>query len=155
VKRGVVLFTRDLRVHDHAALSAAVAIAWEIVPLFVLDDALYDQHRCPARRAFLLDSLADLRHALRERGGDLVMRRGDSVKETLRLAHRAAASIVFVGAEGSTHCAASRAATRTCLPTRADRAPSREHDRGGAAGRARSGRPRPLPRLHALLAALA
>jgi hypothetical protein len=41
------------------------------------------------------------------------------------------------------------------LPTRADRPPSREHDRGGAGGRAYSGRPRLLPRFHALLAALA
>jgi deoxyribodipyrimidine photo-lyase len=39
VKHAVVLFTRDLRIHDHAALSAAVEIAFEIVPLFVLDDA--------------------------------------------------------------------------------------------------------------------
>jgi deoxyribodipyrimidine photo-lyase len=100
--RAVVLFTRDLRVHDHAGLSAAVEIASEILPLFVLDDALRDEHGSPVRRAFLLDSLADLRQALRKRGGDLVIRRGDSVEQTLRLAHRGAASVVFVGADAST-----------------------------------------------------
>jgi deoxyribodipyrimidine photo-lyase len=103
VTRAVVLFTRDLRVHDHPALSAAVELASEIVPLFVLNDALWHQHRSPARRAFLLDSLADLRLALRERGGDLVICRGDSVEETLHVAHRAAASVVFVGADASTY----------------------------------------------------
>jgi deoxyribodipyrimidine photo-lyase len=61
VKRAVVLFTRDLRVHDHAVLSAAVELASEIVPMFVLDDALWREHRSSARRAFLLDSLASLR----------------------------------------------------------------------------------------------
>jgi deoxyribodipyrimidine photolyase len=103
VKRALVLFTRDLRVHDHAALSAAVEIASEIVPLFVLDDALRYEHSAPVRRAFLLDSLGDVRHALRERGGDLAIRRGDTVEETLRVAHRAAASVVFVGADASTY----------------------------------------------------
>jgi deoxyribodipyrimidine photo-lyase len=103
VKRAVVLFTRDLRVHDHAAFRAAVELASEIVPMFVLDDALWHEHRSSARRAFLLDSLASLRQALRERGGDLVIRRGDAIEETLRVAHRAAASAVFVGADASTY----------------------------------------------------
>ena len=103
MKRAVVLFTRDLRVHDHTALSAAAELAPEIVPLFVLDDVLWHQHRSSARRAFLLASLADLRHALRERGGDLVTRCGDPVEETLRVAHEAAAAAVFVGADGSTY----------------------------------------------------
>jgi deoxyribodipyrimidine photo-lyase len=103
VNRAVVLFTRDLRIHDHPALSAAVEIASEVVPLFVLDDTLWHRHRSPPRRAFLVGALADLRHALRERGGDLVIRRGHPVEQTLRVAHRAAASVVFVGADASTY----------------------------------------------------
>ena len=103
MNRAVVLFTRDLRVHDHPALSAAVEIASEVVPLFVLDDTLWHQHRSPPRRAFLAGALADLRHALRERGGDLVIRRADPVEQTLRVAHRAAASVVLVGADASTY----------------------------------------------------
>jgi deoxyribodipyrimidine photo-lyase len=97
----VVLFTRDLRVHDHAALSAAVDVAREVVPLFVLDDGFRRRHRSGARESFLLESLADLRRALRERGGDLVVRRGDPVEETLRIAHRAGSHAVFVGADAS------------------------------------------------------
>ena len=117
--RAVILFTRDLRVHDHAALSAAVEVASEIVPLFVLDDELRYEHGSLVRQAFLLDSLADLRHALRQRGGDLVIRRGDSVEETVRLAHRVAATVVFVGADASTY--AQRRQQRLARACRAER----------------------------------
>jgi deoxyribodipyrimidine photolyase len=50
VKRAVVLFTRDLRVHDQRALSVATETAAEIVPMFVLDDALSHCHRSAPRR---------------------------------------------------------------------------------------------------------
>ncbi len=71
----VMLFTRDLRVHDHPALAAATSEFEEVVPLFVLDDRLL---RSANRTAFLLESLADLRRSL---GGSLVVRRGDVVAE--------------------------------------------------------------------------
>jgi deoxyribodipyrimidine photo-lyase len=103
VTRAVVLFTRDLRVHDHPALNEAVEIASEIVPLFVLDDALRHDHDSSVRRAFLRNSLSDVRHALRERGGDLVIRRGDTVEETLRLTQQAAATVVFIGADAGAY----------------------------------------------------
>lgn len=83
----LVLFTRDLRVRDQPALSVAGSEADEVVPLFVFDDTLLGG-RCgaPNRLAFLLDSLRDLDRSLRERGGRLVVRRGDPVEEALRLA---------------------------------------------------------------------
>jgi deoxyribodipyrimidine photo-lyase len=68
--RAVVLFTRDLRTHDHPALATAARAHEELVPLFVLDDRLL---RSANRTAFLLDALADLRGSL---GGALVVRRG-------------------------------------------------------------------------------
>lgn len=40
VRAAVVLCTRDLRVHDHPALAAAVAAAERVVPLFVFDRAV-------------------------------------------------------------------------------------------------------------------
>ena len=60
VSTTVVLFTRDLRVHDNPALHAAVAGAAEVVPLFVLDDGVLARFGAPNRVAFLLDALADL-----------------------------------------------------------------------------------------------
>ncbi|WP_154940612.1 cryptochrome/photolyase family protein [Micromonospora palomenae] len=90
-RTAVVLFTRDLRVHDHPALATACAAFDRVVPLYVLDPALAD--RSPNRTRFLHQSLAELREALRRRGGDLVVRQGDPVAETIRLARE-------VGAEG-------------------------------------------------------
>ncbi|OJF15535.1 cryptochrome/photolyase family protein [Couchioplanes caeruleus] len=80
----IVLFTRDLRVHDNPALAAACANAERVVPLFVLDPHL--RAFSPNRSRFLHQCLADLRASLRARGADLVVREGDPVAETVRLA---------------------------------------------------------------------
>jgi deoxyribodipyrimidine photo-lyase len=53
VKTAVVLFTRDLRVHDNPALVAAHRTGAKVVPLFVRDPAI----RAPARRLELLGRL--------------------------------------------------------------------------------------------------
>ncbi|MFD4702494.1 cryptochrome/photolyase family protein [Streptomyces niveus] len=83
----VVLFTSDLRLHDNPTLHAALAAADEVVPLFVLDDAIASAgFATPNRRAFLADCLTDLDAGLRERGGRLVVRTGDVVEETRRVA---------------------------------------------------------------------
>lgn len=88
-RTAVVLFTRDLRVHDHPALAAACSAFDRVVPLYVLDPAL--QELSANRTRFLHQSLADLREALRERGGDLVVRRGDPAAETMKLARKVGA----------------------------------------------------------------
>jgi len=56
VSTAVVLFTRDLRVHDQPALARAAETSERVVPLFVLDDALV-RRASPNRLAFLLESL--------------------------------------------------------------------------------------------------
>ena len=68
----VALFTRDLRLHDQPALSAAVERAERVLPLFVLDERLLGCFGAPNRVAFLLDSLQDLRRSLElgESAGD-------------------------------------------------------------------------------------
>ncbi|KUL50904.1 cryptochrome/photolyase family protein [Streptomyces sp. NRRL S-1521] len=82
MKTSVVLFTSDLRVHDHPPLRAAVARADAVVPLFVRDRAIADTGFAgPNREAFLADCLADLDRRLRERGGRLVVRGGDVVDQ--------------------------------------------------------------------------
>ena len=98
----IVLFTRDLRLHDNPALAAACARARQVVPLFVVDPALTVP---PNRARFLADSLAVLRQELRERGGDLVIRKGEPVAEMIRLATRTAAQTVFVAGDVSRYAA--------------------------------------------------
>lgn len=93
----VVVFTRDLRVHDHPALCAGVG-AGSTVPLFVFDDAiLTSRFNRPNRTRYLLDALTDLDRSLRARGGRLVTRRGDWVAEIVTLARRVGADAVHVG----------------------------------------------------------
>ncbi len=109
MRTGVVVFTRDLRVHDHPALTAAVAACERVVPLFVFDDTiLRGRFNRPNRTAFLLESLTDLDGSLRERGGGLVTRRGDWVAEVLRVAHDTGAEAVHVSGDVSALAAARR-----------------------------------------------
>jgi deoxyribodipyrimidine photo-lyase len=96
----VVLFNRDLRVHDHPALAQAHAVADRVVPLFVLDDAILGSgFAAPNRVRFLLESLADLRSSLRTRDADLVVRRGDVVAETMAVMEATGATEVFASAD--------------------------------------------------------
>ncbi|TCB91256.1 deoxyribodipyrimidine photo-lyase [Micromonospora zingiberis] len=98
-RTAVVLFTRDLRVHDHPALATSCAAFTRVVPLYVLDPAL--ARRSPNRTRFLHQSLAVLRDALRGLGGDLVVRHGDPVAETIRLAGEVGAEAVALTADVS------------------------------------------------------
>ncbi|MGC4833326.1 cryptochrome/photolyase family protein [Micromonospora vinacea] len=95
----IVLLTRDLRVHDHPALATTCAAFDRVVPLYVLDPALAD--RSANRTRFLHQALADLRAQLRDRGGDLVVRHGDPVAETIRLADEVGATAVALSADVS------------------------------------------------------
>lgn len=101
-RTAVVLFTRDLRVHDSPALHAACVAAERVVPLFVLDPRIRSS---PHRRRFLAESLADLREALRTRGGDLVIREGDPVDEAVRLARDVGAFGIGLAADHSAYAA--------------------------------------------------
>jgi deoxyribodipyrimidine photo-lyase len=104
VRAAVVLFTRDLRVHDNPALSAAAREAERVVPLFVFDDAILGSAFArPNRVAFLLDSLRDLHASLTRRGAGLVLRSGDVVAETLTLARNLGAEAVFVAEDASAY----------------------------------------------------
>jgi deoxyribodipyrimidine photo-lyase len=102
VRTAIVLFTRDLRVHDNLALSTAVKDAERVVPLFVFDDAILGTAFArPNRVAFLLDALRDLDVSLTSRGANLVVRSGDVVAETLALAGNLGAEAVFVAEDAS------------------------------------------------------
>ena len=98
----IVLFTRDLRVHDHPALHTAARQAPSVVPLFVFDETLLAGRFISVNRlAFLLESLRDLDHALRGLGSSLIVRRGDTVREVVAVAERVGARKVFVSADVS------------------------------------------------------
>ena len=98
----VVVFTRDLRVHDNPVLGNARRTADRVVPLFVFDDAiLASPYNTPNRTGFLVESLHDLDGSLRTRGARLVVRRGDWVEEVLAVARQVRAATVHVGRDVS------------------------------------------------------
>jgi deoxyribodipyrimidine photo-lyase len=105
METAIVVCTRDLRVHDNPALAGACAQARQVVPVFVADDRLMTS---PSRVRFLADSLADLREALRERGGDLIIRPGDPVSEIMRLASETSAQAIFIADDVSRYAARRR-----------------------------------------------
>jgi deoxyribodipyrimidine photo-lyase len=97
-----VLFTRDLRVHDHPALAAAAAGFERLVPLFVFDEHLLRSGFVrPNRASFLLAALADLDRSLRVLGGRLILRRGDVVGQVLAVARVTGARVVCASADVS------------------------------------------------------
>jgi deoxyribodipyrimidine photo-lyase len=108
-RTGVVLFTRDLRVHDNAALATAARECDAVVPLFVLDPRLLTGAN---RVSFLLESLADLRRSL---SGALVVRRGDPVVEVARFAPDA----VYLSADVSGYARERERRVRERSPVRA------------------------------------
>jgi deoxyribodipyrimidine photo-lyase len=88
----LVWLRRDLRVHDHPALIAALAEHERVVPVFCLDDRLlHGRHASGPRTQFLLESLLDLDGSLRERGGGLVVRHGRPEHELVALARETGA----------------------------------------------------------------
>ena len=102
MRTAIVLFTRDLRVHDNPALTTAAHEAERIVPLFVFDDAILGSAFArPNRVNFLLDALRDLDASLAQRGARLVLRSGDAVAETVAIARDVGAEAVFVGEDAS------------------------------------------------------
>jgi deoxyribodipyrimidine photo-lyase len=73
----IVWFRRDLRLHDHPALHAALAASDAVVPVFVVDEALLaGRWPSPNRVWFMRESVAALAEALAERGAALRILRG-------------------------------------------------------------------------------
>ena len=83
----IVWLRRDLRVHDHTALHAALSEAEVVIPVFCLDDRLLSgRHASGPRVRFMLQCLGELRHEMTRLGGGLVVRHGPPEREIPQLA---------------------------------------------------------------------
>ncbi|HAL07231.1 MAG TPA: deoxyribodipyrimidine photolyase [Brevundimonas sp.] len=95
--RPVILwFRRDLRLTDNPALASAVATGRPILPVYILDESGEGRRPGAASLWWLDKSLRALDVALRQRGGRLVLRRGDSEAELRRLIDQTGADQVFM-----------------------------------------------------------
>jgi deoxyribodipyrimidine photo-lyase len=90
-------FTRDLRLHDHPALRAALDAGDGVVPVFCFDDRLLGgRHSSGPRTQFMLECLADLDERL---GGLLVIRWGWPERELPALAREVGAGEMHFSAD--------------------------------------------------------
>ncbi len=88
----LVWFRNDLRLHDHEALTKAIAEHTTIIPFYCFDERqfakdVYGFDKTSAIRAqFLLESVQNLKENLRKLGSDLVIRYGNPAKEIGKIA---------------------------------------------------------------------
>ena len=74
----IVWFKRDLRLHDHAPLTAALANG-PVMPLYILEPELWQQPDMSGRQfGFLQECVEALARDLAARGQPLVIRIGDA-----------------------------------------------------------------------------
>ena len=81
----------ELRTHDHPALVAALTMARgnssHVVPIVIIDDAIFNRpDLTPRRQAHFLENVRALRESYRALGANLVVRRGVPETELLKLA---------------------------------------------------------------------
>jgi deoxyribodipyrimidine photo-lyase len=81
-KRILIWYRNDLRLHDHLALTRALAEGASVIPLYCFDDRHFGRTKFgfpktgTFRSQFLLESIADLRNSWQSCGSDLTIRRG-------------------------------------------------------------------------------
>lgn len=96
-EKALVWFRRDLRDHDHAALSAALSNAGQVYCAFVFDTDILDAlpGRQDRRVHFIRESLIELDAALHTRGGGLIVRHGRADEVIPRLAGELGVASVY------------------------------------------------------------
>ena len=110
---------RDLRLADNQALSAAMAHANDVVPLFILDPRLLNSPYVGSRRlAFLFAGLRALNNDLHEIGSRLIVRKGDPVEVLLALINEIGATAVFAEQDFSPYARRRDARADATLPLR-------------------------------------
>lgn len=104
-RRIIYWFRNDLRLKDNQALSAAVGSASEIIPVYVFDPRQFEKTKLGFRRTgalrarFLIDSVAELRENIRQKGGDLLVRIGKPEEIVAKLAEDYNTDYVYTSKE--------------------------------------------------------
>ena len=110
---------RDLRLRDNQALTAALAKADTVVPLFIIDPRLVaSPYGSEKRLAFLWGGLREVDHSLRQRGSRLIVRTGFPMDVLPALVHETGAQAVFAEADYSPYARWRDQAIAARLPLR-------------------------------------
>lgn len=96
-QKSLVWFRRDLRDYDHAALYHALQSSAQVYCVFVFDRDILDQLKDKADRRveFIWESVRELKAALLEKGGDLIVLHAQAQDEIPQLALRLQVDAVF------------------------------------------------------------
>jgi len=106
MRRSIVWFRNDLRIHDNEALVDALAHNDEILPLYIIDPRIFNgftSYGFPKagsfRINFILESLIDLRNNLKDIGSNLYVRVGHPEEIIPQLARELKTSYVYCNRE--------------------------------------------------------
>lgn len=94
----LVWFRRDLRDFDHAALYHALKASQQVYCVFVFDTEILDAltNKADRRVEFIWESIRELKLALQQRGGDLLVLHGKATDLIPILAKQLAIDAIFV-----------------------------------------------------------
>jgi deoxyribodipyrimidine photo-lyase len=105
-RRAIVWFRNDLRLHDNEAITNALRMADEVIPVYVFDERIFmGQTRFgfaktgKYRARFILESIEDLKQNLKKIGSDLVIRTGKPEEILAEMAKSYHTSWVFCNRE--------------------------------------------------------
>lgn len=105
MKRIILWFRNDLRLHDNEALYDALGVADEIIPVYVFEQSLFTpddagiSRLSDQRKNFLLESVINLKNNLKSKGSDLIMRYGKTEDEIFEIARQYKTKWVFCNRE--------------------------------------------------------
>lgn len=108
MKRAIVWFKTDLRLHDNETLVYALDHSDEVIPVYCFDEAHFSGTNLGFARMggfrarFLLEALTDLDVSLRKRGSGLLILRGKPEAALAKLAHERGVHRVFAKREVAT-----------------------------------------------------
>lgn len=105
-RRAIVWFRQDLRLHDNEALTAAMKVVDEVVPVYVFDERTFlgkTSYGFPKtgkyRAQFVIESIQDLRQSLQKLGSELIVRIGKPEDVVFDIAKEVKSSWVFCNRE--------------------------------------------------------
>ena len=111
----LVWLRRDLRLDDSHAIAEALASGGELALLYVLDPAMKARGVGHAQLGFIVEGLEDLHGRLAERGGGLIVRRGDTVAHLVEVARELGVERVCANRDEEPAAAAMEAAAEEAL----------------------------------------
>lgn len=94
----LVWFRRDLRDFDHAALYHALKVSKQVSCVFVFDTNILDllENKIDRRVEFIWESVNELKLALQQQGGDLIVKHGKAIDIIPELAKALDINAVFL-----------------------------------------------------------